>query len=366
MRPLTFQLLVLYVFGLLFASTCTAESRYGALHAESATNYGQALTNIGVDAFKTAHYFRAIRVLTAAIQEGGPSEAFKFRGRAFGLTGKPDKAISDLTRYIGSRPEDPDGYVFRGEALCFLNEPEKAIPDFEAALKLDLTSIRARLGLRSAEMGRERPGTAIQQFRQALSEYLNDVSALVNLAQVCWLAGDTTEARTHGTRVLQPALRPNRAENNSHFAETVQKRSEHPLMSYHESAVAGNTICKLLPTAESGAREPIWPGTGSPAKVLRFEDAARLTGVLWHGSYMGARVTANLNKRGPILNAVVKVVPPGGREHAYHLSGTYQDGNIYLTHHCGYVFRGEVDATNRITGSITTKGGVAIPIDIKM
>ena len=62
--------------------------------------------------------------------------AYRFRGVAWVLKGKPDHALADLNEAIALRPDYGEAYYDRGAALQALHRPKQALASFSEAIKL--------------------------------------------------------------------------------------------------------------------------------------------------------------------------------------------------------------------------------------
>ena len=101
---------------------------------------------LGRESLLRGDYLRAVRILSVSINGNPTPEAFKLRGQAYDLLGSYDKAISDLSQYIGADPSNPSGYLLRADAHTFHGRHEKAIEDYSNSIRLDCFLNRRLLG----------------------------------------------------------------------------------------------------------------------------------------------------------------------------------------------------------------------------
>ena len=107
---------------------------------------------------------RAVAAFTSALMaDPGLDMAYNWRGVAEVKRRQPERAISDLNIYIKRRPEAVEGYVNRGTVFSIVQRPDEAFADFQTAAKLDPQHPGAIRGLAGIHQRGE--------FRQAIAAY---------------------------------------------------------------------------------------------------------------------------------------------------------------------------------------------------
>ena len=87
--------------------------------------------------------------------------------------------------------------IRRGTELALLGRVDEAIVKFEEALRLDPTSLEARLGLGCAHLSANRRDEAIRHYREALRLHPNSAVGHYKLAIALLLDGRAEEAGDH-------------------------------------------------------------------------------------------------------------------------------------------------------------------------
>jgi tetratricopeptide (TPR) repeat protein len=173
-----------------------------------AIDYGKAYTELGKSALERGHYLRALRVLSTAIEKGGPEEAYKFRAQAYYHLNRHDKAFADVNRYVGMRPQDLTGRILRGDLHNLNLDHDKALRDFQQAIELAPASAAAHLGQGIAYVGLEKYDRAVESFQKVLELHPRSTDALVNLGVAYVLAGRSAKALEAFEEALEVGLAP--------------------------------------------------------------------------------------------------------------------------------------------------------------
>jgi tetratricopeptide (TPR) repeat protein len=63
-------------------------------------------------------------------------EAYKYRGAFLGMKGEYEQSVSDLSKYLKRKPNDPEYRFNRGVSYLNLNKPKEAIADFNVTLQV--------------------------------------------------------------------------------------------------------------------------------------------------------------------------------------------------------------------------------------
>src|SRR5271157_2673011 len=138
---------VLVVVALLLVSQAAMSfEQQDAVNRERNVERAFEYMGLGRESFLRGDYLRAVRILSVSIDGNPTPEAFKLRGQAYDLLGNYDKAISDLSQYIGADPSNPSGYLLRADAHTFHGRHERAIEDYSNSIRLDPSSTEAYLG----------------------------------------------------------------------------------------------------------------------------------------------------------------------------------------------------------------------------
>src|SRR5208283_2911255 len=194
-RPIALLLGVLVVVALLLvAKTAMSFEQQDDVRRERNVERAFEYMGLGRESLLRGDYLRAVRILSISINGNPTPEAFKLRGQAYDLLGSYDKAISDLSQYIGADPSNPSGYLLRADAHTFHGRHEKAIEDYSNSIRLDSSSTDAYLGRGIAYAAIERYEEAIRDFKKALSQQPENEDALYDTAVVYLLAKRPVES----------------------------------------------------------------------------------------------------------------------------------------------------------------------------
>jgi hypothetical protein len=341
--------------------------------------YAQAYLEEGKGEMQRGSYLRAIRLFSAAIQNG--ADAYKLRGQAYLWTGDRDKALADITRYLSAQPSDPAAYLLRGDVAAANGHPAAALKDYRKAVKLAPSSAEAYVSRGLGYVALERYYSAVRDFETALRIDPRNLDALSNLGVVNMLANRPNEARECFNKAL-------RLETNSRWQEIlsawlsrlpqetdaapdpdIPPEDDFPDGEIAETEKDGTTDSTEENDSAKRALRSIGPPSCQGAGSTRHSHAApgrkwtHLSGK-WETTYMGARITMDLSHAGGNLSGIMNIRNAFGKNDTYHFEGTLgHEGTIRATHHSGHLFEGRIADNGHIAGVLTTKLGRTIPVD---
>lgn len=147
-------------------------------------------------------------------------------GRDAVLAGNLESAIADLTSAISADAKMVDAYILRGEAFMQNGDYRNALQDFDAAIKLDMTSSVAYYDRALLNTRLEDFGAAMNDINNAIAAYAtksNDILQLrdmyakrgqLNLWQKNWegAIADYTNSLSHPAGTVNPSVYAERAE----------------------------------------------------------------------------------------------------------------------------------------------------------
>lgn len=84
----------------------------------------------------------------------------------------------------------------------------------------------------------------------------------------------------------------------------------------------------------------------------------------WEASLMGHQVEAVAEQNGQKISGVAYLYDPIGHKSTWHFKGTITGDQVQAAHHSGHKFTGKVVSANKLSGTLQTKNGFRIPIDI--
>ncbi len=120
-------------------------------------------------------------------------------------------------------------HIRRGTQRALLGRVDEAIVEFEEALRLDPTSLEARLGLGCAHLGANRRDEAIRHYREALRLRPNSAVGHYKLAIALLLDGRDEEASDHISRATRENPRHRHLRTlTRRFRAAAQLREEPP------------------------------------------------------------------------------------------------------------------------------------------
>jgi len=342
------------------------------------------------DLARGAH-LRAIRLLSTAITTGADAEALKLRGQAYDLVGESGKALEDLNRYIGLRPSDPVAYMLRADIYNATFNHVQALDDYQMVLKLDPDSRQALVGSSLAHMGLEQYPVAIKEFRSLLEKDPENADLLTNLGIAYVMSDRPASAGGLFKKALEIEQDPRwrlRLENwianlpaNSDIEPPIGSEDQDQ-SSLREAAGSGEVSqpsmkAQQTPKELSGevlAREGLNPRSPVPSSRGIFRHSVRSATPSdlskatfsgnWEGTYLGARLRMQYQLSGSVVNGVLRVQSPVGKEEVYHFTGSFENGDVRASHHDGHVFRGKLTGDRHLIGTLTTADGRTIPVNL--
>jgi hypothetical protein len=85
----------------------------------------------------------------------------------------------------------------------------------------------------------------------------------------------------------------------------------------------------------------------------------------WETRYMGHKVKGTVHRQGNDISGVLYVYPPFSKEKwTFHYTGKIDGDRVYASHSDGHVFRGKIRPDRRVEGTITTKDGYRLPVNV--
>lgn len=86
---------------------------------------------------------------------------------------------------------------------------------------------------------------------------------------------------------------------------------------------------------------------------------------VWQARYLFNKISAQVHRDGNAISGIVTIQPLSGDTLTYHFSGTMRNGVIQASHRDGHVFRGHLVSQGVIEGTLTTKNGTPITLQIQ-
>jgi superkiller protein 3 len=159
-----------------------------------------------------AHHIEALRLdprsytlharLAALLGNRGQLEAAR-RHWAVAVWMISEMDLEPPARPPQTRPDPVARHVERGTELGRLSRMEEAIVQFEEALRLEPSSIEAKLGLGAAHLARNEREQAIRLYREALEQRPDSGPVHYKLAVALMLDDRIEEAGEHASRALR-------------------------------------------------------------------------------------------------------------------------------------------------------------------
>jgi Flp pilus assembly protein TadD len=344
---------------LLVAKAAMPFEQQDAVNRERNVERAFEYLGLGRESFLRGDYLRAVRILSVSINGNPTPEAFKLRGQAYDLLGNYDKAISDLSQYIGADPSNPSGYLLRADAHTFHGRHERAIEDYSNSIRLDPSSTDAYLGRGIAYAAIERYEEAIRDLKKALSQQPENLDALYDTAVVYLLAKRPAESMSF----LQKAVGLESDPKSKQESETLIARIQKEI----QASKATQSSTEFLESDLAPESEPPDAKSASPIAVTppqsTPEPVENITGD-WETTYMGTRIRLQVfHHDGKVIKGVFRISNPVGKEDTYHFTGTFENGNIQGSHHSGQSFKGKLNPNHRLTGVLRTLNGQEIAVD---
>jgi len=351
---------VLVVVALLLVSQAAMSfEQQDAVNRERNVERAFEYMGLGRESFLRGDYLRAVRILSVSIDGNPTPEAFKLRGQAYDLLGNYDKAISDLSQYIGADPSNPSGYLLRADAHTFHGRHERAIEDYSNSIRLDPSSTEAYLGRGIAYAAIERYEEAIRDFKRALSQQPENLDALYDTAVVYMLAKRPVESMSFMQKAVVLESDPKFKQGLETLIARIQKEIQ--------DGKATQSTFELLESDLAPESEPLAAKSESPIAVTpphsTPEPVENITGD-WETTYMGSKIRLQVfHQEGKVIKGVFRISSPVGKEDTYHFTGTFENGNIQGSHHSGQSFKGRLNPNHRLTGVLRTTNGQEIAVD---
>jgi tetratricopeptide (TPR) repeat protein len=175
--------------------------------------------NRGKDLYAEGKLDEAVAEFDKALAINGElSEAFLYRGIAYGTKGDHDRAMADFSQALRINPDYASAYYNRGVAYYHKGDLDKAISDYTQALRINPDSAKAynNRGVAYADKGDY--DRAIADYAQALRITPNDAEAYNNRGIAYGNKGDMDKAIVDFTQAIR--INPEYAEayNNRGFA----------------------------------------------------------------------------------------------------------------------------------------------------
>jgi tetratricopeptide (TPR) repeat protein len=382
----------------------TSDEKLNEVRKGRAEFFADAYLHRGRADVERGDYLRAIRVLSAAINKGAGPEAFKWRGQAYDVSGNYEKALQDLGQYVGSNPSDPAGYVLRGDAHTFRHNFDRALEDYNKAIDLDSLSTDALMGRGLAYLGLERHEEAIKDFQTILRAEPRNPEALQNAGVAYMLSRRPAKALEFFQKAIELETVPKWKEKLEGWIAKAQQDARSPeAISGHSGEdvpVALTQEERPRETKSSEPRSSTAITAGKPAreehtgerdgheKVLErpldrllaakkpyesrtsaaYENAGlsqkKITGD-WDATYMGTRVRLSVFQQlGKRVSGALRISPVGGAEENYPFSGTFDRGDIRVSHRDGHAFHGTLGSDGRLTGILRMRNGQEISVNL--
>jgi tetratricopeptide (TPR) repeat protein len=337
------------------------------------TAYWQAYLTEAKRELQRGNYLRAIRLLSATIQKGGGTEAYKWRGHAYDMSGDSERAMADFNYYISTNPTDPAGYCLRGDAANAELDHGAALRDFHKAVELAPSSAEPYVGRGLAYLGLEQYQLAAQDLDKALTYDPGRADALINLGVANMMAQRPNRARQLFEAALEIETDPRWKAKLHTWISALPTTSDadfaRPLPVNKEDLEESSPPLKqTAPRANQrtnrthpATRGILPPGLGRSDRV---PDWNSLSGT-WHATYMGVQITLEASCSGSAVSGVMRINGLGGKTDVYHFTGTVDyEGNIRATHHSGHSFQGRLAEGRRLVGVLNTRFGKTIPVDL--
>lgn len=374
--------LILIYFILFFVPFCHSDELVDQFRKSRVMDRAQGFLEEGRREVERGSWFRAVRLLSQAISRGAGPEAFELRARAYQGMGSHDQAISDLSSFIGSRPQDAQPYILRAEAYIAVNNMDMAILDYNRALGIDpfLTDAYLSRGLASVSM--EKYEAAISDFELALKIDANNPDVLYNAALTCFLAGLPKAGTVYASRALDTRIDVQSGERMRRMLAEISHHSEYE----HRS---GGLKAILTATAVTDS-EALMNGSVGSSSVVRdtpFQSLPKIDievksdkprGIkelmamvgkenfsgTWSGRYMGMNWSASFRFSGPNTTGVLRITTPSGKVETHYCKGIFDNGKVEASDNLGFRLSGKVTSDLRFVGNITSPDNKNVSVDI--
>ena len=345
---------------------------------------GLAFLEEGRKEVERGAYFRAIRVLTTAIQKGAGPEAYELRYRAYEAMGSYKEAYSDLSSFMSSRPKDAELYMIRADMSVRQKDWMKALDDYNRTIDLDPFIVDAYLARGIASVAVERYESALADFEVALKIEPQNPEILYNAALASFAAGLPRIARSYADRAMRVEL--DQASRN-HLREKYAKSPE--TSNYEEQA--GNLKGLLSETVKLASIAPDTkpsnpsasvqdgpfkglPKIEAPGMAGRPKDLKQILEMIgrenfsgsWWGTYMGMSWTASFSFTGNSTSGVLRINTPSGKSETHYCRGAIDNGKVDASDQLGFRVAGRITDDLRFVGQISTPDNKSVSVDIPL
>lgn len=375
---------VVAFFQVAFAIDPALEAYRRSYKASREMELGRAFLEEGRKEVERGSYFRAISLLTNAINRGAGPEAFELRSRAFLGMGSNDQALSDLGSFISARPDDPVPYIMRAEAYMAMNETEKALSDYSRASDIDPFLIDAHVSKGLANISLERYESAISDFELALKIDPKNPDVLFNAAMTCYLAGMPKAARLYASRAIEANIGPMHADilkiKSGKSPETTpyEERSGGVRGILTETARLASTSGirdQILPTptTQDGPFKGL-PNIETHNKSVKPKTLREMIAMIgkedfsgtWAGVYMGMNWNSSFSFSGQQTTGVLRIITPSGKTETHYCRGTIKGNQVEASDQLGFRVSGRISDDLRFVGHISTPDGKTVPVDVPL
>lgn len=365
-------------------NACAYDEALEAYKKSRVKDRGVAFLEEGRKEVERGAYFRAIRVLTTAIQKGAGPEAYELRYRAYEAMGSYKEAYSDLSSFISSRPKDAELYMIRADMSVRQNDWMKALADYNRTIDLDPFIVDAYLARGIARIAVERFESALADFEVALKIEPQNAEILYNAALASFAAGLPRIARSYADRAMRVELDQ---ASRSHLREKYAKSPE--TTNYEEQAgnlkgLLAETVKLASIAPEQAPKLPATSATDGPFRGLPKIDAPGMAGrpkdlkqILemigrenfsgsWWGTYMGMSWTASFSFTGSSTSGVLRINTPSGKSETHYCRGTIDNGKVDASDQLGFRVTGKITDDLRFVGHISTPDNKSVSVDIPL
>ncbi|MGC8659026.1 MAG: tetratricopeptide repeat protein [Desulfomonilaceae bacterium] len=376
-------LIIVVVASCVAAQTCMANEMIDRIRMMRSKARVQAYVDEGRQLVETGSHFRAIRVLTEALNRGAGVDAYEYRARAYEAMGNMDAALKDFNRVVDSRPSDPEVYVLRADVESAVKSYDKAITDYNHAAELDPFFVEAYLGRSVAYASIEQYELCIRDLELALKIDQHNPEALYNMGVVCMLADMPKAGRDYLNRTLAENINPTEKENVVGILSAAPQRSDYE----DKKGGIGGVLSELarreklnasardkkraisnsesvsvdqakLPYSKSGQVQ-------DPRKLLAKIGKQDFSGSS-SGIYMGMKWKATFSFSGKKVTGTLKVITPSGKQETHYGRGTFDNGAVEASDNMGFRFVGRVTDDLKLVGFMTTASGQSVSVDIPL
>jgi hypothetical protein len=174
------------------------------------------------------------------------------------------------------------------------------------------------------------------------------------------LPGDdepATPAEDLGTRNTKPLQETTPAETGSSGPSQARPASQHGLPDSSFERRSNERIALKPPFSNDGIpSSAAYENVGTSTKNLTGD---------WDASYMGRRVRMSvLQHVGKRVSGALRISNPGGVEEVYSFSGTFDRGDIRVSHRDGHSFRGTLSSDGKLAGVLRMRNGQEISVNL--